>query len=92
MTEPILPGPVADLGDAIVDRILDLIDAEPDPNLRTRLLERAAREEWVLHRFPGDPTNPADGGRIICRFGDEREYVIPLLRDDWRPRARWTDA
>jgi hypothetical protein len=80
MTEPVLPKRVADFADSIVDVILDLIDAEPDPVLRRKLLRRAKAEEWDYERHPGDPSNPTDGGHCLVRFGTLREYVIPLVR------------
>lgn len=80
MTDSAVPKPVADLGDNIVDAILDLIDAEPDEELRLTLLRRAYAKDWQLERRPPDPSVELDGGAVIARFGELREYVVPLLR------------
>lgn len=85
MTEPTLPKAAADRADAVVDRILDLIDAEPDADLRLTLLRRARTQDWLLDRRPPDPANPLDGGAYVVRFGELREYVVPLLK---LPRRR----
>lgn len=80
MSDPILSKPAADLGDAVVDRVLDLIDQEPDQELRLKLLRKAYAREWQLERRPPDPSIELDGGAYIIRFGSLREYVVPLLR------------
>lgn len=84
----IAPKQVADFGDNVIDAILEMIDAEPDPELQRTLLQRAHRKDWLYQRFAGDPSNPLDGGRVVVTFEGLREYVIPLVR----VYARWTDA
>lgn len=66
-----LPKPVADLGDSIVDGILDAIDLE-EPELRDRLLSAIKRGDYFAQRFPD---------REVVTFPRQRiEYTIPFVR------------
>jgi hypothetical protein len=74
------PKPVADVGDAIADAMLDMIDQE-EPLLRQALYAAIKQGAYVSAREPGDPANATDGGREVVRFPQlGREYVIPLVR------------
>jgi hypothetical protein len=81
------PKPVADIGDAIADAMLDMIDQE-EPLLRQALYAAIKQGAYVSARKPGDPTDPTDGGREVVRFPQlRREYVIPLVRIGTRSDA-----
>lgn len=81
------PKPVADIGDAIADAMLDMIDQE-EPLLKQALYAAIAEGTYIAHHVPGDPTNPTDGGREVVRFPQlRREYVIPLVRIGTRSDA-----